>query len=223
MGPSTVARHERQEVSSTVQVLLEVVFFADFICSNTILADLPDWSTVGKHRIVLSENHGDKLSLNKVFPKLFRIQECQHSNYSQTRRKCQYWNFCLYYVKTKKSSDKMLPPVGIEPGPLINPRFHPFSANGAFVYKTESLGSLYNHTLLSVLNMNISLKTSSVAHTSLAQKGDSEIRLWEAWVLCPLDFLFWCSNDKKANFSIFPLFVKNSSTDFVFPIAFKII
>ena len=31
-----------------------------------------------------------------------------------------YWQQRLYYVKTKKSSDKMLLPVRIEPGPLIN-------------------------------------------------------------------------------------------------------
>ena len=47
MGSSTGVRHERQEVSSTVrgsrvQVLLEVAFFAEFIWSNTILADLPE-------------------------------------------------------------------------------------------------------------------------------------------------------------------------------------
>ena len=54
MGSSTGVRHERQEVSSTgsrVQLLLELVFFfAEFICSNTILADLPEWSTLGKPR-----------------------------------------------------------------------------------------------------------------------------------------------------------------------------
>ena len=44
MGSSTGVKHERQEVSSTdrVQLLLEVVFFAEFICSDTILADLPE-------------------------------------------------------------------------------------------------------------------------------------------------------------------------------------
>ena len=31
----------------------------------------------------------------------------------------QYWRQRLYYVKTKKSSDKMLSPVGIEPESLI--------------------------------------------------------------------------------------------------------
>ena len=32
-------------------------------------------------------------------------------------QKCQLWHFCLYYVKTRISSNKMLPPVGIEPRP----------------------------------------------------------------------------------------------------------
>ena len=55
MGSSTGVRHGRQEVSSTlgsrVQVLLEEgFFFAEFICSNTILADLPELSTLGKPR-----------------------------------------------------------------------------------------------------------------------------------------------------------------------------
>ena len=39
---------------------------------------------------------------------------CGHSSFSQTRRKWQNW-----HENKKKSSDKMSPPVGIEPGPLI--------------------------------------------------------------------------------------------------------
>ena len=48
MGSSTGVRHERQEVSSTDSpkvegsILLEVVFFAEFICCNTIRVDLPE-------------------------------------------------------------------------------------------------------------------------------------------------------------------------------------
>ena len=42
---------------------------------------------------------------------------------------------------------------------------------------------------------------------SLTQKGDCwtwNQRLWEDWVLSPLDcFLFWCSNDKNTNIDIF--------------------
>ena len=35
-------------------------------------------------------------------------------------QKCQYWHFRLYCMKTKKSSEKMLPQVGTEPRqPLI--------------------------------------------------------------------------------------------------------
>ena len=71
-------------------------------------------------------------------------------------------------------TDKLLRPVGIEPGPLINPRFHPFSANWAFAYKTESLGSLYNRALLMHEHKFKDLVSSTC---SLVQKGDSEIRL----------------------------------------------
>ena len=49
MGSSTGVRHERQEVSSTHSCRVESsspvrgsFFFAEFICSNTILADLPE-------------------------------------------------------------------------------------------------------------------------------------------------------------------------------------
>ena len=49
MGSSTGVRHERQEVSSTDSPRVEGLspvrgsfFFAEFICSNTILADLPE-------------------------------------------------------------------------------------------------------------------------------------------------------------------------------------
>ena len=49
MGSSTGVKHERQEVSSTDNPRVEGStpvrgggFFAEFICSNTILADLPE-------------------------------------------------------------------------------------------------------------------------------------------------------------------------------------
>ena len=49
MGSSTGVGHERQEVSSTDSPRVEGstpvrgrFFFAEFICSNTILADLPE-------------------------------------------------------------------------------------------------------------------------------------------------------------------------------------
>ena len=51
----------------------------------------------------------------------------------------------------KKSSKKMLPPVGIEPGPLIawfQVQHYPFYTNLTFACKTETLGSLYSHALL---------------------------------------------------------------------------
>ena len=59
MGSSTGVRHERQEVSSTDNPRVEGSnpatgnFFAEFICSNTILADLPEWTTLGKPRLDL--------------------------------------------------------------------------------------------------------------------------------------------------------------------------
>ena len=51
-----------------------------------------------------------------VFPKCNRnsVNSIIFFTYAQ---KCQYWYFRLYYMKTKNSSDKMLPPVGIEPRP----------------------------------------------------------------------------------------------------------
>ena len=47
----------------------------------------------------------------------------QSSGFSQTHNignNAKYWHQNLYYVKTKKSNDKMLLPAGIEPGLLIN-------------------------------------------------------------------------------------------------------
>ena len=52
----------------------------------------------------------------------------------------------------KKSSDKMLPPVGIEPRPLIVSDSESntilFYTNLTFACKTKTLGSLYSHALL---------------------------------------------------------------------------
>ena len=42
---------DQHVLGSRVLFLLEVVFFAEFICSDTILADLPEWSTLGKPRM----------------------------------------------------------------------------------------------------------------------------------------------------------------------------
>ena len=59
MGSSTGVRHQRQEVSSTVSPRVEssspvrgsFFFCWIFFCSNTILADLTEWSIYGKPRI----------------------------------------------------------------------------------------------------------------------------------------------------------------------------
>ena len=56
--------------------------------------------------------------LDKIIHAWIRIH--LRSSFSQTIRKCHYWHFRPYCMKTKKSSDKMLPRVGIEPRqPLI--------------------------------------------------------------------------------------------------------
>ena len=71
------------------------------------------------------------------------------------------------FTMWRKSSNKMLPPVRIEPIPLMNLWFqvqhYPFYTNLSFACKTETLGSLYSHALLSPLSnikwcMNRSLK-----------------------------------------------------------------
>ena len=53
---------------------------------------------------------------------------------------------------TKITSNKMLPPVSIEPGPPNNLWFQiqhcPFWANMTFACNTETLGNLYSHALL---------------------------------------------------------------------------
>ena len=64
---------------------------------------------------IFSQDHHDKIQLEltdllKAFP------AGRFFTYAQ---KCQYCHFHLYYMKTKNSSDKMLPPMGIEPRPLI--------------------------------------------------------------------------------------------------------
>ena len=50
--------------------------------------------------------------------------------------------------ENKKSSNKMLPIVGIEPGLVITSDSNTFYTNLTFACKTESLGSLSGHALL---------------------------------------------------------------------------
>ena len=83
-----------------------------------------------------------------VFVTLF-IKEIFQSGFSQTHNignnaNIGFKGFTTW--KQKKSSDKMLPPVPIEPGPLMN-QHSPFWTNWAFACKTETLGS-FCHTLL---------------------------------------------------------------------------
>ena len=44
-------------LGSRVQVLLEVAFLWNLFCSNTILASMPGWSTLGKPRLITTQNH----------------------------------------------------------------------------------------------------------------------------------------------------------------------
>ena len=87
--------------------------------------------------------------------------------------------------ENKNSSNKMLPPVGIETRPLINLWFQvkhsPFWTNLSFVCKTETLGSLYSHALLIPTKypspeikwcINRSLKIFQAANDKLVQKGE---------------------------------------------------
>ena len=59
----------------------------------------------------------------------------------------------------------MLPPVSIEPRPLMNlwfqVQYSPFYTNWAFACKTESLGSLYSHVLL-ILTKSFKFKNQVV-------------------------------------------------------------
>ena len=69
------------------------------------------------------------------------------------------------HVKTKYSSNKMLPPVSTEPRQIMNLWFQvqqsPFYTNWAFACKTETFGSLYSHALL-IVNMSSKLKNQVV-------------------------------------------------------------
>ena len=62
----------------------------------------------------------------------------------------QIWQYCVIYGY--KTLQKKLHPVGIEPKPLFNLWFqvqhYPFWATWKFIFKSETLGSLYSHALL---------------------------------------------------------------------------
>ena len=58
MGSNTGVRRERQEVSSTDSPRVEgsspvtgCFYLAEFICSNIVLASMPEYSTLGKPRL----------------------------------------------------------------------------------------------------------------------------------------------------------------------------
>ena len=78
----------------------------------------------------------------------------------------QKWHFCPYCMKTKKNSnDKMLPPVEIEPGPLIASDSKSntiLDTNLTFACKTETLVSIHSHALLIPLK-SIKVQISSGA------------------------------------------------------------
>ena len=63
---------------------------------------------------LLKQNNDTK----EIFSNNFFLSTFQ--SYHPLRENAPYWHFRLYCMKTKKSSDKMLPLVGIEPSqPLI--------------------------------------------------------------------------------------------------------
>ena len=112
-------------------------------------------------------------------------------------QKYQYWpqRFYINYVKTKNSSNKMLPPVKTEPrtsGSKSNTLLDSW-ASLAFACKTETLGSLYSHALL-ILSPKIKWCINRV-QTSLGV------------TFCHWNFTFSGSKASNANICII---VKNS-------------
>ena len=131
----------------------------------------------------------------------------QWGNRGFHKHMCQYWHLRLYYVKTKKSSDKMLPLVGIEPRPLIT----------SDSKSSTLLSTLAWHVLLRrslnfcscttwFFNLDDSVKINRTwlykepkvsvlqANVNLVQKGECwtwNQRLWEAQVLFPLRVTFF--------------------------------
>ena len=79
---------------------------------------------------------------------------CISLRFSQTIQKCQYWDFCLYCMRTEKLNDKMLPTVGIELGPLIASDSKPNTILSGLTWhllvSPETWGSLYSHVLFIV-------------------------------------------------------------------------
>ena len=130
-------------------------------------------------------------------------------------------------MKTKKSSNKMLAPVSIEPRPLIDFWFQvqhsPFCTNLTFACKTETSGSLYSHALLiltkssksknqMVHEQNFKDLLSSTCHISPERRVldlESEARgsLLNGGNILLLDFLFSCSKASDANIDIIVNFI----------------
>ena len=80
--------------------------------------------------------------------------------------------------ENKKCSNKLLPPVSIEPRPLINLQFQhsPIWTNLAFACRTDNLGILYSYPLLILTksskskNQVVHEQKFKVAHARLVQK-----------------------------------------------------
>ena len=74
----------------------------------------------------------------------------------------------------------MLPPVGIEPGPLMNLWFQvehsPFYTNLAFTFKTETFRSLCSRALFIIANS--STFKNQVVHDQLCVLSENSL-LWE--------------------------------------------
>ena len=84
-------------------------------------------------------------SLFPFHPSTSQEPPCETFEFFVNWQNWQYWHERLY-TTWKKSSGKMLPLVGIEPGSQV--QHYPFYNNLTFACKTETLGSLYSHALL---------------------------------------------------------------------------
>ena len=110
----------------------------------------------------------------------------QHWNTEQTRRNWHQW---IYYVKTKNSSNKMLPLIRIEPGASDLMYNTPFWANLAFARKTQTLGFLNSHALL-ILTESSKSKNQVVHEETFENTLDSLCQVSPGVTFCHWIFLF---------------------------------
>ena len=156
-----------------------------------------------------------------------------HSSLSQTHNNGNNANIGIRGFPTwrqKKSNDKMLPPMRIEPRTLMNlwsqVQHSPFWAKWASACNTETLGSLYSHGLLIPIKSSKSKNqvmheqkfkdplTNTCPLSSERRALDSEWEVHERpefylhWGNIATDFfLFSCSKASDANIGITTNFV----------------